>query len=200
MFLGLLLVQSLVSGCATQLRHDVTVYHDWPGGLVERTFRLARKPTQQDSLKHATYEQIVREELLAAGFTESDSPALEIGFTYTLGNKTVRYVETGPPFGSYFSFSHGFRHGGFAFSTPLYWGWPYYATEHEVERYQRDLALEIRDLRVDPSRRIYEATASSTGNQPAMVAALPLLMKAVLADFPGRSGVARQVNLPLNKD
>lgn len=198
--IGLLLVQSLLAGCASQLRHDVTVYHDWPGGLAERTFRLVRNADQKDSLKHATYERIVRTELLAAGFKESDTPALEISFTYTLGNKTIRYIESGPAFGSYFSFSHGYRHNGFSFAAPLYWGWPYYSTEHEVERYRRDLGIEIKDLRASPPRRIYEASASSSGNQPAMVAALPLLMKAVLADFPGRSGVARQVNLPLTQD
>ncbi len=69
-----------------------------------------------------------------------------------------------------------------------------------MERYRRDLGIEIKDLRASPPRRIYEASASSSGNQAAMVAALPLLMKAVLADFPGRSGVARQVNLPLTED
>ncbi|MGH1357302.1 MAG: DUF4136 domain-containing protein [Burkholderiaceae bacterium] len=167
---------------------------------MERSFRLIRKEAQTDSLKHATYERIVRSELVNAGFVESASPALEISFAYKLTSKTIRYVESGPAFAPYFSFSHGYRSSGFSVATPLYWGWPYYGAEHEVERNQRELTLEIRDLRNKPFKRIYEASAFSTGSRPAMAAALPLLMKAVLADFPGRSGVARQVNLPLADD
>lgn len=193
-----LFLLALSAGCATQLRHDVTVFHDWPDSLTEKTFELVTNPAFKDSLRQATYQRIVRDELIAAGFVESPEPALAVSFNYLSNPRTIRYVDNGPVFSPYFSLGHRHGRGGFSISAPLFWGWSHYSPVHEVKRHERVLTVEIEDLRQSEAKRIYEATASSTGNRPAMVTALPLLVQSVLADFPGRSGVARQVilNLP----
>lgn len=187
-----------LTGCAHTLRHDVTVFHDWPGAGLERTYRFERKPGQQDSLKYTTYQRIIAEELRAAGFVPGENPNLAISFDYVTKPRYVRYIDSGPVFTPYLGIGAGGRRSSFYFSAPL-WGWPYRSYDYELERHQRVLSLEISDLHARPIKKIYEATATSSGSEPAMVAALPLLMRAVLADFPGRSGIARQVDINLDE-
>ena len=193
----ILILSMLAAGCASTLRHDVTVFHDLPSAPAEKSFRLIASQQKEDSLKYATYERIIRAELLAAGFSESNDPALEISYDLTAKRRIIRYVEHGPVVSPYFAFGHHRGWGGFAVSGPLWWGWPGYYSEREVERYERALTLKMTDLsRVEP-KLVYESKATSSGRRPALVAALPLLMRATLADFPGRSGVARQIELTI---
>ena len=133
-----------LSGCAHTLRHDVTVFHDWPGAGLARTYRFERKPDQQDSLKYSTYERVIADELRAAGFVPSENPNLAISFDYVTKPRYVRYIDNGPMFTPYLGYGVGGRRSSFYFSAP------------------------------------------------------PLLMRAILADFPGRSGVARQIDLDLD--
>ncbi len=186
---------ALAAGCAGPIRHDVTVFHDWPADLTEKTFRIARKPGQEDSLEYRTYERIVRQELIAAGFIESPDPTLQVAFDYSARRSTIRYVDHEPVFSPYVSFGHYRRWGGVGFSAPLWSVAPYTTTVREVDRFERRLELEMDNLRVTPPQRIYEATSSNRGSDEALAGSLPLLMKAVLADFPGRSGIARQVDV-----
>jgi len=187
----------LVAGCASTLRHDVTVFHDLSDSPGAKTFRIAEPDDERDGLRYATYERIIRDELLAAGFSESSNPALEIGFEYTSKRRIIRYVEQGPVVSPYFAFGHRHGWGGFSVAGPLWWGRPGYYSERDVERHERVLSLKMRDLSASDQKLVYESTAVSRGNQPALVAALPLLMRATLADFPGRSGVARQIELTI---
>lgn len=193
----LLILSMLVAGCASTLRHDVTVFHDLPDAQGEKTFRFAKPDDKHAGLRYATYERIIRAELLAAGFSESDDPALEVEFDYSAKRKIIRYVEHGPVVSPYFAFGHRRGWGGFSVAGPLWWGRPGYYSEHDVERHERILSLKMTDLSTAERKLVYESTAVSRGNQPALVAALPLLMRATLADFPGRSGVARQIDLTI---
>lgn len=193
----LLILSMLVAGCASTLRHDVTVFHDLPDSPGKKTFQFAKPDGERDGLRYATYKRIVRTELLAAGFSESDDPALEIGFEYSSKRQTIRYIEQGPVVSPYFGFGHRRGWGGFAVSGPLWWGSPGYYSERNVEHHERVLSLKMTDLSVSDQKLVYESMAVSRGNQPALVAALPLLMRATLADFPGRSGVARRIELTI---
>jgi len=62
--------------------------------------------------------------------------------------------------------------------------------------YDYRLRLQIDDLSVKPARRVYEGTAISDGYVPQPEEVLPLLARALLADFPGPSGVTRRVEVP----
>ncbi len=192
---GAALLAILLVGCASPVRHAVTVFHEWPGNVEQKSFVITRKPEQSDSLEYRTYERIVRDELIVAGFVPSAEPILQVAFDYGADRKIVRYVDREPLFSPYVGFGFSRHWGAVGFSAPLWWGDAYSTTVREVDSFERRLKIEISDLRESPPRQIYEATASSRGSERALASALPLLMRAVLADFPGRSGIAREVEI-----
>src|SRR5690606_16033953 len=78
-------------------------------------------------------------------------------------------------------------HGGFAMSMP----WPGWGAGYGVERefvwYEYRLSIEFRDLAT--GRKVFEAKAATLGDSPSIASAMPFLLRSVLADFPGLSGV-----------
>lgn len=191
---GIALAALVLAACASTVGSERTVFHEWPAQAADRSFRLIRGPGQADSLAHATFEPIVRAELIAAGFRETPDPRFEIGFDYTVRPILVPGPRAypGPYFMPYFGFGYGGRHSYLGFSMPLSW-WAY---EGDERRFQRTLSLTMRDLAAQPPRRVYEATAANMGLSPDMAAALPYMMRALLADFPGASGTIRWIEIP----
>ena len=127
-------------------------------------------------------------------------PALHVAFQYEVRSREVRVVEPAPVFQPYFSLGTYYPWGGIGVSGPIGWGWPYYGSR-DFTTFTRSLRMVFSDARglatgtVTEAPRILEATARNRGSEPAALDALPILVNALLADFPGRSGVARRVEL-----
>lgn len=194
--LGIGLAALVLAACASTVGSELTVFHEWPAEVGERSFRMVRAEGQADSIAHANFERIVRAELIAAGFKETPNPRFEVGFDY--GTREFHTRSAGgyyyPPFFTpYFGFGFGGPHTFLSFSAPLAWS----TYDRDERRYERRLSLTIRDLAAQPPRRVYEATALNTGLSPDMTSALPYMVRALLADFPGQSGSTRWVDVPL---
>jgi len=196
--LGLGLLALALGACASTVGSELTVFHEWPTTNGERTFRMVRTEGQADSLAHANFERIVRDELVAAGFRETPNPRFEVSFDYTSRDYVAYSVGyyAPPYYAPYFGFGYGGPHAFMSFSAPLSW-WAY---DRPERRYERRLSLTIRDRTASPPRRVYEATAVNTGPSPDMTSALPYLVRALLADFPGQSGMTRWVDVPVERD
>lgn len=185
----------LVAGCAsTSARHQVMVFHDWPAGLSERTFRFAQTSADEDDLKKRTWRNVVRQELLAAGFVDSTTPALEIDFNFQTRERKVAYRHHAPYFTPYFSFGHAFRWGGLSISGPL-WGWHGYSRPSVSSVYEHELNLTMKALRPDKAVKVFEGSSVTRDNGVPSVQALPFLTRAILKDFPGESGVSRTIDV-----
>lgn len=197
-FLGAIFLAAGVLGmsaCSTPMvRHDVTVFHDWPSGLTPRSFRFADQPADVDELRWKTWRNIIREQLLIAGFSETTNPALEVSFNYQVlaREQRVRRAATVSP---YLYFGGRYRHGGIGFSAPLLWSTYPDTYEEVVQVHEHELKLVMRDARSAEKRKLYEGTGLSRAGRPVAGAALPLLVQAVLKDFPGISGVVRQIDI-----
>jgi len=194
--LGLGLAALVLAACASTVSSERTVFHEWPAAVGERSFRMVRAEGQADSLAHANFERIVRAELIAAGFEETPNPRFEVGFSY--GSHEFFTRSAGgyyypPYFSPYVGFGYGGPHAFLSFSAPLSW-WAY---DRDERRYERRLSLTMKDLAAQPPRRVYEATAINTGLSPDMTSALPYMVRALLADFPGQSGSTRWVDVPV---
>lgn len=196
--LGVVLLALALGACASTVGSELTVFHEWPAAAGERTFRMVRSEGQAESLAHANFERIVRDELIAAGFRETSNPRFEVGFTYTTRDYITHGLGYYPPpyFTPYFGFGYGGPHTYMSFSAPLSW-WAY---DRGERRYERRLTLTMRDLAADPPRRVYEATAINTGLSPDMTSALPYMVRALLVDFPGQSGSTRWVDVPVQDE
>lgn len=187
----------LLAACAASpVRNQVTVYHEWPDTLSARTFRMAPAPEGEQTLAWRTFRNIVRQHFEAHGFRQTPDPALEVSFSYQETRQNGEVVEQVPAVTSHLSIGGHWSHGGLSVGFPVWWGgWPYYSVSRPVTFYERRLTIEISDLRGGEPRRVYEATARNRGDEPAAAAALGHLVDAILDDFPGRSGVVRQVSV-----
>ncbi|MFA7506058.1 MAG: DUF4136 domain-containing protein [Burkholderiaceae bacterium] len=186
----------VLAACASTVGSERTVFHEWPGTVEERTFRMVRAEDQAESIAHANFERIVRAEFIAAGFRETPDPRFEVGFDYRsreFFTRTAGGYYYPPYFTPYFGFGFGGPHAFMSFSAPLSW-WAY---DRDERRYERRLSLTIRDLAAQPPRRVYEATAVNSGLSPDMTSVLPYMVRALLADFPGRSGSTQWVDVPV---
>lgn len=184
---------ALLAGCATPVTSDLTVFHEWPE-QAPRTYRLVTNEAQLDSLEHANYRQVMRNELARIGFSEAGQAArFELRFDTAIEARRDRRVEyTQPYIHPWFWWGSWGRHGGVSI------GMPFPMAGHPVEReiawYEYQLTVSFRDL--SDGRKVYEATAVATGGAASIAGAMPYLARAVFADFPGLSGVTRRVEVP----
>ncbi|MEZ5649745.1 MAG: DUF4136 domain-containing protein [Burkholderiaceae bacterium] len=184
----------LAACAASPIRNEVAVYHDWPQSLQARTFRIADPPDGAEDLAYRTFRGIVQRRLSAAGFELSPQPALEVTFDYEEMRRSGQVVEQVPAVSSHLAIGSWGRHGGVSFGFPLFWGYPYADVVRQIDYYDRTLTLQMADIRSGTPRPVYKATATNRGSAPAGADALPVLIDAILDDFPGRSGVIRQVS------
>src|SRR5690606_24993152 len=120
---GLVLFALAMTACASTVGSELTVFHEWPASVTDRSFRMVRGPGQEDSIAHANFERIVRDELVAAGFRESDHPRFEVGFDFGSREVVARSLYPAPFFTPYFGFGFGGPHTFMSFSAPLWWAY-----------------------------------------------------------------------------
>jgi hypothetical protein len=83
----------LLSGCASTVRTNVTVFSDWPAALPDQTYVFERTEVQDKDLEYLNYENLVRNEVRRLGLTEAEtgkSPTLKIILSYNVNETTVR--------------------------------------------------------------------------------------------------------------
>lgn len=196
----LLAVALLAGGCASgPVNHEVTVFHNWPAGMQARTFRFAEPGKEQDPLVYQTWQGLIRTELERAGFSPleasgADNPALIVSFDYQVKSRELAYRRTFYMAPSVY-LGHYSRHGGVSIAAPFWWyGYPE-TIDQTVEVFDHSLTLTLSDFRSGSAVRVFEGSGvrRSRSRQPAQ--ALPMLVQAVLTDFPGPSGVVRRVGI-----
>lgn len=213
-FFLLLALPLLLSGCASTIRSEVTAFHQWPSALPEKTFVFERSDAQAQSLEYRSYEALVRDALSKAGLQEaagSEKAALHVKFSATISGRDVRIVETvlvdpwygtpwyGPnafgPFGPYW----GGRYAGHPLYAPM---WPSMPVAREQERrytvFHRELKIKITSA-LD-GQPLYDVTVLSDGKEGNLAKVMPYLVQSAFADFPGKSGVPRVVELKMKNE
>lgn len=200
-----------LAGCASYFGAQVTAYHQSdvssPQGLQGRSFRIRPQAAQADSLEFHTYAAQVRQQLLAQGMLEGGGSRhdVDVGIDYSVdgghtvnqrrpeyayvyqGNQLVRRerVESDGQVVSYWE------------SRPVY-GYDLvgYSTYQQVF-YQHELKLSLTSTRPRPGQlaRLYEGTAVTESQDPALNNVVPLLIRSLFQDFPGPNGVSRQVQV-----
>lgn len=189
-------ISALLSGCATTFDSEVTAFHAWPADLQDKTYVFAPAKTQENSLEYSNYEQLIRAELQRLGFSEQPQSAkLKVSFSYGVQTDTV--IITQPAYDPFWYGPPGYpgwrRMGGYPFYDPFWYG-PPQQTSFPV--YNRQLHLSIAN-RAD-GRKLYEVRVESDGRQAGLAAAMPYMVRSAFADFPGPSGVVREIRLKLN--
>lgn len=201
----ILFASALLSGCSTIIKSDVTAFHEWPDQLPDKSYVFERTREQNDSLEYLNYENLVRNELNRLGFAEAPAatkPALKVAMSYSISGRDVREVYPvivnpypywyGPAWRGYYGPYWG------PFYDPFWYGPP--IVENRVSQYTvftRRLHLTM--TRLADGKRLHETTVVSEGSNGSLAAVMPYMVSSAFADFPGQSGVPRQVELKMEK-
>ncbi len=185
-----------LGGCATgprQVQTQVTSFNDW-SALPGKSYVFARTLEYQSSLEMKSYEDVVRDEMARQGFTlAADSSAAQVVVTIrpSVAVTQLRVRDPWPydPFGRGFGW-YGRR--GFGGYDPFWNDW----REYNVDVYRRRVELDI-DSRTVAGKRYYEGRVENTGDTDDLPAAMPYLIRALFADFPGNNGQTRRVDVPI---
>jgi hypothetical protein len=201
----------LLSGCATTLRSDVTVFHQWPADLQDKSYVFETPPPAEDTLEHRSYLALVSNELAKLGFQQAANPAdakLKVGMRFSTVDHPTRVLQASDPFlmspyygpWGYGRFGYGpYRryYGGFygyrGFYDPWYWG-PMEYREVIQHNYERQLYVTINNL---AGKKLFEVTVNNTSRKQSTPAVMPALVQSAFTGFPGESGKAKRVDLEI---
>ncbi|OWQ86954.1 hypothetical protein CDN99_19835 [Roseateles aquatilis] len=177
---------------------DAQTFGSWPAGRQPGTYAFERLPSQQrNEAGQAQFEDAARSAMQKAGFTESADPKTA-DVTVSLGARVTR---TGPaPWddpmwwrwnGSYFSWRYG------PAWRPYYsrWGYAYPMDPMMERRYDREVALLIRDRA--SNEPLYEARASNDGLTEGGKELIGALFEASMVDFPQTRPEPHRVSVQL---
>lgn len=197
----ILAVSTLLAGCGTIIRSDVTTFHEWPDTLPDKSYVFERTKEQNDSLEYRNYENLVRNELNRLGFTEapaSTKPALKAAISYNVNGRDVREVY--PVVVHPYPYWYGPAWRGYygPFYDPFWFGPP--IVEQRVAQYQLfNRQLRVSLARMTDSKKLFETTVVSEGTNGTLATIMPYMVRSAFAEFPGKSGVPRRIELKMEQ-
>lgn len=200
--LAVLLV--LLAGCASTVRSNVTVFSDWPAALPDQTYVFERSQAQDKDLEYLNYENLVRNAVRRLGMTEAEtgkSPSLKITLSYNVNVVDVRTVQ--PVYADPFFYGGGFYGGGFYSRRHLGLGYdPFFRGPPLIDYQERIYQLYRRQLHVLIARHadgksLYDVRVNSQGENPSLVVVMPYMVRSAFAEFPGKNGVARTIDMKM---
>jgi hypothetical protein len=192
----------LLSGCATTLHSNVTVFHEWPGDLQDKSYTFETPAPGDDTLEYRSYQNLVSGELAKLGFTQAASTKdanLRVGMQFSTIDHPVKVLTAtdpwmyGPgPWGYGPRWGYPYRHryyGYYGFYRPYYdpWMWgPMEYRETIQHNYDRNLRVTINNLQ---GKKLYDVTVQNTSRKQSTPMVMPALYR-----LPGRErqGQARR--------
>ncbi len=189
----------MLAGCASKFRTDVSSWHRLPPPSGETFVIDAKDPRKQGSLEFQQYAGLVAAELQRVGYRPAPrgaEPTLVVRFDYGLdgAREKVRSYESGFYGGGYFGYHRPYWGPGWGAG----YGFDDYPDVRSYTVYQRRLELEIAAAG-NPGQNLYETRVISDGRSNRLEEVMPLMVRALFQDFPGPSGVTRQISIDLDK-
>jgi hypothetical protein len=185
-------VALLLGGCAAmqQVTSEVSSFGEWPADRKPASYAFERLPSQAAAARETDeLEAAARPALEKAGFVPA-APGAEPDVLVQVGSRTSR--ADNQPWDDPLWWRGGFgswRHGPWL--APR-WG---LSARHDFTRYEREVALLIRDRK--SGKPLFEARASNEGGSAAGATTTAAMFQAALADFPKLGLNPRRVTVPL---
>lgn len=191
----------LVAGCASSFKSDVARFHQLPRPSGE-TFVVVPKDTSlRGSLEFAQYANDIASRLTAVGYrAAAPGGASDLVVTLDYGiddGKTAIRSYPSTFRGGYYRYGHPWYSPWY---DPWYMGYPGYA-EPDIRSYviyTRKLSLEIARSG-NNGERLFEGRVESRGADNRLPEVMPYMVEALFKDFPGRSGVTQEIEIPYEK-
>jgi hypothetical protein len=193
--LSLVVVAVALGGCATLnvVDSDVSSFSQWPADRKASTYAFERLPSQQARPdEQEALENAARPALEKAGFSAAADPA-RADVVVQLGARTNR-VAYGAYDDPWLWRPSLLWYGGPRRSV---WGTSIGFGFHDMPRYEREVAVLVRDRQ--SGQPLYESRASNDGTTLPTASTLAAMFDAALKDFPGPAVNPRRVRIELPK-
>ena len=199
----------LLAGCSTPptVPGEVARFHRWERA-EPLTVAFRRTPEQAASLEYRSYEQRLRERLVALGFAEAEpgraryEAALEVRAT----PEPRVTAEWWAPYGG-FGYPGAFGPGPWFGPRPYFpygrwdpfWAMPPTPVVRDLTVWRHEVRVDLYDVRAGApaDTKVHEARAVAVATTESLPRLVPGLIDAALAEFPGESGASRPVDVPL---
>jgi hypothetical protein len=197
----------LLSACATGIPAQVTRYQAMPAPQGQSFVIEAADPEDRGGLEFSQYAALVRNHLLAQGYSEAPSreaATLVVSVDYGVDEGRQQVVER-PGFSRFGYPGYGWggyspyrpywsRFGYYGRRSPFYYGWddPFWYSPFGEDRlsvytvYNSFLDLDIR--RAGDGQSVFEGTAKARSRTDDLRTLVPNLVEAMFTGFPGNSG------------
>lgn len=197
-----------LGGCATGFPAQVSRFQALPAPQGQSFVIQAADPMDRGGLEFSQYAHLVRQNLLAQGYSEAPSAqgaTLIVSLEYGVDNGQPRIVSR-PGFGSGYGFGRFGGYGGFGSPyysrfgyfgrrhSPFYYGWhdPFWGSpfgHDEIDSYTVYTSFLDMDIkRAADGQSVFEGTAQARSRTNELPALVPNLVEAMFTNFPGRSG------------
>jgi hypothetical protein len=198
------LFTALLAACTSPVRNDVTSFHDsaLPRGATVRVVPLDSHKARTLEFEH--YARLVNEHLRQAGYVPVDNDAeatllAQVDYSISDGETVIR-TRPGLYGGRYGPWQDPLWYGYYRpWYDPFYYHRPFrdtYPETYSYTQYHRELHLRIVDAHARGNAKpLYEGRVHSTGREGELASVLPYMVTAMFEDFPGQSGVTREVSI-----
>ncbi len=177
-----------LTGCASlnRIDSDVSTFSRWPTGRAPATYAFERLPSQQARPQEAQLlEDAARQAIEKAGFVpapEGRAPDVSIQLGARIAEADRSPFDDPFWYPGYGTWHRPYGRFGRPFWAPGWRGGPWGPHYPALPRYEREVAVLIRDKRT--GEPLYEARAESEGMTIAVAQVLPAMFAAAMQDFP----------------
>jgi Domain of unknown function (DUF4136) len=208
----LALVFALLAGCASFVETQVSAFHELEPSLSGVTYALVPSKEQEGSLEFQSYAKLVKVELKKRGMMEAPFNQAKYAIFMFYGIDNGKEVISSYPIigqtgtsssyttGTVTSYGNMATYSGTTYKTPTY-GVVGSGTSSDTV-FARYLNIDIIDIANSGNgkvKKVYEGKAISSGSSGQLAPVMPAIVKSVFEDFPGKSGVSRTSQQPLQK-
>ena len=200
---------SLLAACATPFRADVQRFQALPAPGAQSFYIQSHDAKKAGGLEFATYSNMVRDRLYAAGYRPAASAAaatLIVDFDYGVSNGREKIATRpgtslgfGYGWGRPYPFAYGrFGYGGFGYGRLGYWD-PFWSSPFDYPEvysytvYRSYVAMRIN--RTANGESVFEGRSEATTRSDDLPSLVPNLVQALFTNFPGRSGETIHVSI-----
>jgi hypothetical protein len=188
-----------LSACATGFPARVTRFQAMPSPAGESFFVEPAVPARQGGIEFGLYAALVRQQLVARGYREAESPQ-HATFVVTLdyGVDNGRIVPR-PAAGLPGPAGNGYRpedarRANFAYGYPVDYGWNHPSFVDSQASYASFVDLSIK--RTADDRSLFEGSARGRSRTDDLQALVPSLVIALFTGFPGNNGETVRITVP----
>ena len=195
----------MLSACATGLPTQVQRFQAMPAPQGQSFVIQPANPENRGGLEFSQYAGLVREHLIAQGYSEAAAPdaaSFVVVLDYGVDGGRDRVAYYGSPW-RYGGFGYGYGYGRLGYygrRSPFYWGFhdpfwgdPFYDDVRVYTVYTAYLDMDIR--RTGDGQSLFEGLAQARSRTNELPALVPNLVEAMFTNVPGNHGETVRITI-----